>query len=101
MGFQMNTWNLGGWTSLSISLTSDRLPAEAGVFVLLLQENSVSRGVSCSQCASLEQVHRLFVTTWPYPLPAGPTTIRGDWLLLCTTCSIGLIDVWRSENRGR
>jgi len=101
MGMVMNTWNQGGWTFLNIWLTSEVLPAEAGVYVSLQQENLARRGASCSQCASSERVHLLHVTTWPSPQPVGPTTIRGDWLLLCTTCSIALIDAWRSENRAR
>src|SRR5215213_6365413 len=99
MGFQMGITKLDGWTSVNIWLTSRGLPDGAGVFVLLLQENSVRSGSSCSQCGTSKMVHQLCVVVIPSPSPPGRIMLGADWLPLCSTCSIALIDAWRSEHR--
>lgn len=92
----MRATNLDGWTLLSIWRTSETKRVLAGAFVLLLQENSEMASISCSLCASGERVHQLFVMILPLSRTLGPVTVDGAWLALCTTCSIGLIDGWRS-----
>lgn len=92
----MRITNLDGWTLLSIWRISETKRGSAGAFVLLLQENSETVSISCSRCASGERVHQLFVMILPLSPMLGPVTVDGAWLVLCTTCSIALIDGWRS-----
>lgn len=91
--------NLDGWTLLSILRTSSQRPGAVGAFVLLLQENTATARSSCSVCASGEPAHRFFAMIFPLSRTVGPVGVPGAWLLLCTTCSIALIDGWLKESR--
>jgi len=93
--------NLDGWTLVSIWYTLETRRGAVGAFVFLLQEDMEIPSTYCLQCASSKGVRRLCVMTLPLSLTVGH--VEGDvaWLLLCTTCSIALIDDWRNGRRAR
>src|SRR5215212_749412 len=90
---------LDGWTLVSIFRTSSGQQGAVGACVLLLQENLASARSSCSVCASGGPAHRFCAMILPLSRIVGPAAIPATWLLLCTSCSIALIDGWLKEKR--
>jgi len=102
MAVKMDMGNQDGWTWANILNTSAGLVEYAGVFVCLLQRNQVEESASCSRCASTDSVRLLCETILPLQRRPGLAWPLGEWKLLCSTCSIAMIDGWRkARSSGR
>jgi len=101
MATEMSMGHRDGWTWLGILNTYVKSQGYDGVFVCLLQRDEKEDSLSCSQCASTEQVHLLCETILPLQPRVGLVWPLGTWKPLCSTCSIGLIDDWRTAGRGQ